>query len=541
MDQPDVLIIGAGMSGIGLAVQLIRQYGTRNFEIIEKDAEVGGTWRVNSYPGCGCDVPSHFFSYSFALNPDWSQAYAMQPEIHSYFKSVAAQYEIEKHVRFNSTVQSARWDETSGTWGVICLDAKTGKLTTRRSKVLVSAVGALSIPKACTIPGASDFTGRIFHTAQWDHSFDWNGKEVVMIGNGCSATQALPVMTAGDGAVKMATQFARQSHWVAERPNPKHSASFKFIMRWVPFAMRIHRARLYWQNERNFHGFKVVEGLGMRGQWEKETTDYIRRTAPAKYHEFLVPKTEVGCKRRVNDTDYLVCLHRDNVDLIYDDPIEAIEATGVRTKSGRLVNADAIILAHGFETQTPLFPMKIFGKDGLTVNEHWDQVSEGAASSYFGTCLSNFPNFFIMMGPNTLSGHLSVIYTSECQINFTLRAIRPILKNRADIVEVTADAEKRDIDEVQQKAKKLVWATGCTSWFIETKSNRNTIMFPDWQYKFWWRSLFVPSGDFEYRRLRQNPRGVETRTSGRGLLVIAAATLAVGVGSIYLQVLKWYD
>ncbi|KAL6352453.1 hypothetical protein LRP88_14220 [Fusarium phalaenopsidis] len=537
MDQPDVLIIGAGMSGIGLAVQLIRQYGTRNFEIIEKDAEIGGTWRVNSYPGCGCDVPSHFFSYSFALNPDWSQAYAMQPEIHSYFKGVAAQYEIEKHVRFNSTVQSARWEESSGTWDVICLDAKTGKRTTRRSKVLVSAVGALSIPKPCTIPGASYFTGRIFHTAQWDHSFDWKGKEVVMIGNGCSATQALPVMTAGDGAVKKATQFARQSHWVAERPNPKHSALFKFVMRWVPFAMRIHRARLYWQNERNFHGFKVVEGLGMRSQWVKETTDYIRKTAPAKYHEFLVPKTEVGCKRRVNDTDYLVCLHRDNVDLVYDDPIEAIETAGVRTKSGRLVNADAIILAHGFETQTPLFPMKIFGKDGLT----WDQVSEGAASSYFGTCLSNFPNFFIMMGPNTLSGHLSVIYTSECQINFTLRAIRPILKNQADTVEVTADAEKRDIDEVQEKAKKLVWATGCTSWFIETKSSRNTIMFPDWQYKFWWRSLFVPSGDFEYRKLVQKPHEAETKTSGRGLLMIAAATLAVGVGSIYLEVLKRYD
>lgn len=168
----------------------------------------------------------------------------------------------------------------------------------------------------------------------------------------------------------------------------------------------------------------------------------------------------------------------------------------------------------------------------------WDQVSEGAASSYFGTCLSNFPNFFIMMGPNTLSGHLSVIYTSECQINFTLRAIRPILERRADVVEVTAEAEKRDIDEVQEKAKKLVWATGCTSWFIETKSNRNTIMFPDWQFKFWWRSLFVPSGDFEYRRVCQEPRAVETRSTGRRWLVVAAASLAVGVGSIYLEVLK---
>ncbi|EXL41086.1 hypothetical protein FOCG_16469 [Fusarium oxysporum f. sp. radicis-lycopersici 26381] len=534
MHNTDVLIIGAGMSGIGLGVHLIREFGTRNFEIFEKDSAIAGTWRVNSYPGCGCDVPSHFYSYSFALNPNWSQAYAMQPEIQTYFNDVAKKYDIEGHVRLNSVVESAHWDESSGTWEVAIRDTKTSELIIRRSKVLISAVGALSIPKECDIPGAPDFEGRMFHTAKWDHSFDWKDKEVVIIGNGCSATQILPVISSGDGAVQKATQFARQAHWLAERPNPTYSATFKWTMRWIPFAMRLYRAWLYYLKEQDFAGFRIAEGFQIRNQWAKDTADYIRRTAPAKYLDFLVPETEVGCKRRVNDTDYLACLHRDNVELVYDDPIQKVEAKGVRTSSGRVVTADAIVLAHGFETQKPLYPMKIFGKDGVSINEHWNQVSEGAASSYFGTCLSEFPNFFIMMGPNTLSGHLSVIYTTECQINYTMRVLKPVLTGKADIVEVTPEAEKKDIDRVQEKAKRLVWATGCTSWFIDEKTNRNTIMFPDWQFKFWLRSVFVAWNDLEYRHVSTN-KPVKTSRVSFSLLAVAGL---VGLGSFYLQILK---
>ncbi|KIL83770.1 hypothetical protein FAVG1_13046 [Fusarium avenaceum] len=491
MAQTDILIIGAGMSGIGLGIQIIRNYGTRNFKIIEKDVGIAGTWRV----------PSHFYSYSFAPNPNWSEKYAMQPEIQAYFDHVAKKYSIERQVTFNSVVESACWDEASGTWEVTIRNLKTLQVISRRSRVLISAVGALSIPKSCDIPGAVDFQGAMFHTARWDHSFNWRDKEVVVIGNGCSATQVLPVISDGDGAVKRVTQFARQAHWLAERPNPTYSASFKWVMRYIPFAMRVYRAWLYYQKERDFAGFKIAQGLVTRKKWAEETIEYIRKTAPEKYLNFLIPKTEVGCKRRVNDTDYLACLHRDNVELVYNDPIGEIEENGVRTVSGRFIHADAIVLAHGFETQKPLFPMQIYGKGGITINEHWDRVSEGAASSYFGTCLSQFPNLFIMMGPNTLSGHLSVIYTTECQINFTLRVLQPILKGDADIVEVTAEAEKRDINRVQKKAKELVWATGCTSWFIEERTGRNTIMFPDWQYKFWLRSVFVSWGDFEYRNV----------------------------------------
>lgn len=304
------------------------------------------------------------------MNPDWSQKFALQPEIRTYFERVAAKYDIPSHVRFGHEVTSASWDETAGIWVVEIRDLSTSKVYLRRAKILVSAVGALSIPKKCELPGAESYQGRLFHTAQWDHSFHWKGKNVVVIGNGCSATQVVPSISEGPDAVRKVTQFSRQAHWLAERPNPKYSSLFKFAMRYIPLAMRIYRARLYWEKEKDFSGFDLITGADIRNTWTAETADYIRKNSPAKYRNFLVPKSEIGCKRRVNDTDYLRSLHRPNVELIYDDPAEQIVEDGVRTKSGRVISADAIVLAHGFETQKFLFPMKITGKDGVDLYEH---------------------------------------------------------------------------------------------------------------------------------------------------------------------------
>ncbi|KAI0193038.1 hypothetical protein EV127DRAFT_490282 [Xylaria flabelliformis] len=543
-DTP-VLIIGAGMSGMAFAIQLIRQYGLRSFEMIEKTSEFAGTWSSNSYPGCGCDVPSHFYSYSFALNPDWSRKFALQPEIKAYFEGLADEYHLRKHIKFGTNVLSARWEEHSGIWTVKLKDTRTSEVSERRCKILVSAVGALSVPKKCDISGASLFQGKLFHTAEWDHSFDWKDKEVVVIGNGCSATQVVPVMSFGDRAAKRITQFARQAHWLAERPNPEYSTTFKRMMRWVPFAMRLYRAKLYWEKERDFEGFDVTSGSKIRKNWTRDAAEYIFRNSPAKYQDFLVPKTEIGCKRRVNDTDYLACLHRDNVELVYRDPIKEIISTGVRTESGRIITADAIILGQGFETQKPLAPMEIIGKSGISINEHWDNVSDGSSSSYFGTCFSGFPNLFVMMGPNTLSGHLSVIYTSECQVNFSLRVIRPVLQaigatrsvfiSKTDIVEVSQDAEKRDINGVQKKAEKLVWSTGCSSWFIDPRTKRNTIMFPDWQFIFWFRSIFVRWGDFN---MRQSTALVKSKAKAKGLSLLATMPFFVVGHNVANRVFK---
>lgn len=315
-------------------------------------------------------MPSHFYSYSFASNPDWSRKFALQPEIQAYFEGIAVKYGIPAHVHFGREVLSASWDASAGIWLVEMRDIKTSKIYYRRSKILISAVGALSIPKKCDLPGAESYRGRMFHTARWDHSFDWKGKDVVVIGNGCSATQVVPSISGGPGAVNKVVQFSRQAHWLAERPNPEYSWLFKFTMKHFPLAMRLYRAKLYWEKERDFSGFDLITGADIRKRWTADAADYIRRNSPAKYRDFLVPKSEIGCKRRVNDTDYLLSLHRPNVELIYDDPAQEIVEEGVRTESGRLVAADAIVLAHGFETHEFLAPMKIQGEGGIDIYEH---------------------------------------------------------------------------------------------------------------------------------------------------------------------------
>ncbi|KAH7126912.1 hypothetical protein B0J11DRAFT_433542 [Dendryphion nanum] len=394
----DFLIIGAGMSGLGLAVQLIRRFGVHNFELIEKSNDVGGTWLANTYPGCGCDVASHFYSYSFALNPNWSRKYSMQPEIQQYFRSVAEQYRIMKHVQFHSIVERAEWNDDSKIWTVTVLDLTTKTRTVRRAKILVSAVGALSVPKKCDTPGAENFKGHLFHSAEWDHSFDWKNKEVVVLGNGCSATQFVPIMAQGDGAVKKITQFSRQAQYLSERENPYYSSTFKAVMKYVPLAMRLYRGYYYWQMESDYPGFDIESGRAIRQELAKENEAYVKRTAPRKYWDALIPKIEIGCKRKVLDTDYLASLHKENVELIYDDPVEKIVEDGVRTKSGKTVHADAIVLAIGFATQQMLFPMEIVGRDGLSLNKYWDTTTQSVAQAYFGTCVPDFPNFFIMMG-----------------------------------------------------------------------------------------------------------------------------------------------
>ena len=189
-------------------------------------------------------------------------------------------------------------------------------------------------------------------------------------------------MSMGPESVRHITQFAQQAHWLDERPNPEYSFLFKWTMAWVPLAMRMYRAHLYWQKESDFRGFNTASGKTLRQNWTQKASKYIKENSPAKYHEFLIPKTEIACKRRVNDTDYLASLYRDNVELVYEDPIAEVLPTGVRTKSGRVISADAIVLAHGFETQKLLVPMEIIGRGGIDVYKH-------VSGRPFGVCPSS--------------------------------------------------------------------------------------------------------------------------------------------------------
>ncbi|KAF4502424.1 monooxygenase [Fusarium agapanthi] len=503
----NVLIIGAGMSGIGFAIQLQKKYKYASFEIYEKGTEVGGTWAVNTYPGCGVDVPSHFYSYSFGLNPHWTRKFTLQPEILAYFKDVSRQKGIDCHIRLQHSVTKAEWHSESSTWLVEILNHRTNKVSQRRANILITAVGALGIPKKCEVPGHGTFEGNIFHSATWDHSFDHANKNVVVLGNGCSATQFVPVIAK---TAKSVTQFARQPHWLLERPNPEYSALFRFMMRWVPGAMMLLRAVIYAQLEAEWLMFNTATGKTARRKLSEASRKYIRENAPAEYVDALVPKFEVGCKRRVFDTGYLEALHRPNLHLISDDPVEWIGRRSVFLRSGKELPADAIVLATGFETTKLLAAIEIIGLEGNSVEDHWNKHNDGLPQAYYGTCIAGFPNMFIMMGPNTLTGHLSVTWSTECQINFTLRVIDPVLRSlhppklslwpskMVEAVQVKQQAEDEENSWIQSKCKSLVWSSGCSNWYVEPKTGKNLLIYPEWQWHFWLRSVFIRWGDFRF-------------------------------------------
>lgn len=372
-------------------------------------------------------------------------------------------------------MESAHWDDNDRCWVVNIRNLSTKATYTLRSRALVSAVGSLSTPNPITIPGHESFSGPLFHSAQWDSTLDWTGKDIVVIGNGCSATQFVPVMAP---TAKTITQFARQAHFLAERPNPTYSPTFKSVMRYVPFVMRLYRFQLYADMEKDFAGFDVSSGASIRAGLKKENEAYVKRMAPERYWDALIPKYEIGCKRKVMDTDYLSTLHRANVELIHADPIASINTEGVTTASGREVHADAIVLATGFQAHRLLAPMKITGRERKDLNEHWEEKHGGSAQAYFGTLVPGFPNFGMLMGPNTVTGHLSVIYTVECQINFLLRLLAPILSDQkgAKTVEVKPEAAAKDSSWLQSRLGKLVWSSGCTSWALDPDTGVNVAM-----------------------------------------------------------------
>lgn len=488
-------------------------------------------------------MPSHFYSFSFALNPNWSQAFALQPEIHQYFVNLAQQYRIHPHTRLNTAVERAIWDASTGTRLVTVRNQHTKETSALRCKILISAVGSLSVPKDCDIPGASSFTGPLFHSARWDHSFDYTNKDIVVIGNGCSATQFVPILA---NTAHHVTQFSRQPHWLAPRPNPVYSTSFKVLMRYLPLAMRLYRWSLFLAKEAEFATFATHSGAPARDKAAAEQAAYIRAHAPAKYADALVPTTVLGCKRKVMDTSYLACLHAPNVSLQHADPVARITPDGVETRSGASIRADAIVLANGFKTQQPLFPMEVRGEGGVSLEEHWREANDGSPCAYLGTMVSGFPNFFVLMGPNTVTGHLSVLFTTECQINYVNRLIAPILGAlrpgrfrarevlglgpAADVVAVREEAERREVEWVGEKTKGLVWATGCSSWGIDERTGKNTMLYPDWQVKFWLRSLWPVGRDLAYVRSEEAVEKARKRRSVWPRFVVLAALVALVVG-----------
>ncbi|KAL3462132.1 FAD/NAD(P)-binding domain-containing protein [Aspergillus heterothallicus] len=490
--EPRAIIIGCGVAGIALAARLKKDLKFNNFTIYEREKEIGGTWFLNTYPGVGCDVDSHLYSFSFNPNPNWSKRFAEQPEILEYLNNTVDKFGIRPHVTCGIEVVDAKWDETRNLWRVNLLDLQTKHTFWREAEILISCVGTISTPRDCDIPRHEEFQGEIWHSARWNHGYDLREKTVAVIGNGCSAAQLVPHVVRD---AKKVYQFQRSSQWVTSRNNREFTALEKWCFRNVPLLNRVYRFKL-WKDTDGLHSLYLSDtqaSISQRERTTKGAVDYIKQNSPAKYHDILVPKFPLGCKRRIFDPGYLECLHKDNIELT-TEPITEFFEHGIRTPK-RDIAVDAVVLSTGFKIQEFLSPITVHGRT-TTLNDHWK--STRGAQAYKATMINGFPNFGIVFGPNAFPAHNSVIYTNEVQVEYIIKTIfTPILSGHFATIDVKESAEICDANSVQEKLRTMVWSGGCSNWNLDV-NGRNTTNYPDNTWKFWYQLYWPRWEDFDF-------------------------------------------
>ncbi len=474
-----IAIVGSGFAGLGMAIRLKRAR-IDDFVILERAADVGGTWRDNSYPGCACDVESHLYSFSFAPNPSWSRRFAPQAEIQAYLQRCAERFAIIPHIRFGHDVTGARWDDESHEWVV---------QTTRgviRASSLVLGNGPLSDPIIPALPGLAGFEGETFHSAAWRHDIDLTGRDVAVIGTGASAIQFVPHI---QRRARQLHLFQRTAPWVIPRHDRPVSPTWQRAYRVLPALQRVARALIYARHElflllfRHPRWMKRVEDVARRGlrKWIRDPERRARMT----------PNYTMGCKRLLLSDEYLPAVAQPNVSVI-TAPLREVRADSVVDADGIAHRADVIIFGTGFRpTDPPLAPC-IAGRDGRTLAEHW----RGSPQAYLGTMVAGFPNLFILLGPNTGLGHSSVVFMIEAQIEQVMLVLRELARRGVSAIEPSAEAQAGFVAEVERRMRGTVWVAGhCMSWYLD-RTGRNSSLWPDFTWRFRRRLQRVVRGDY---------------------------------------------
>jgi len=468
VERHRVIVVGTGFSGLCMGVKL-REQGETDFVLLERAHEVGGTWRDNTYPGCACDVESHLYSFSFEPNPNWSRMYAPQPEIFAYLRHVAAKYDLMRHIRFGANLVGARWDDARQVWVVKAEDGRVFE-----GQFLVSGMGGLSNPAIPDIKGLDSFAGTSFHSATWNHHYDLSDKRVAVIGSGASAIQFVPQI-----APKVAKlhYFQRTPPWVVpkmDRPiRPDEQADFAAN----PYRQRLARIKLYWLLEARFLGFKYKpEWMSLVAKVGKHK---IRQAIkdPAVQAK-VTPDYTPGCKRLLISNDYYPALGRTNVDVITEG-ISHVTPRGVVTTDGREHEVDAIIFGTGFKVQDPIPPGTVFGRGGVDMADAWKNGPE----AYMGMAVAGFPNFFMLMGPNTGLGHNSMVFMIESQAHYICSAMQAAKDAGVATLEAKPEAQAGFVDQVQADLKRTVWQSGCKSWYLN-EQGRNTTLWPGFTFVY---------------------------------------------------------
>jgi len=459
----DVLIVGAGFSGLCLGARLARE-GRRDFVILEKGDSVGGTWRDNRYPGCACDIPSHLYSLSFGPRPDWSRYYPTQPELHAYLRDVARHFGLMPHMRLNTAFEQAEWDADRLQWEVQTRDGRRFAATT-----LVSAIGALHVPEKPSIAGVAGFRGQVFHSAEWPADFDPAGKRIAVVGTGASAIQFVPRIAKTASSVHL---FQRTPPWVLPKFDRAIGPVQRALLRHVPGYRRLFRIALYWLHEARLLVF--TGGRPLRKLARRHGERMIARAIPDRaLRQAVTPAYDLGCKRTLLSNDYYAALARDNVAVVTAPPAAASE-TGVVTADGQDIPVDAIIYGTGFQVVQSLMNLDIRGIGGQRLADAW---RDGPAA-YMGLSVPDFPNLFLMLGPNTGLGHNSQILMIEAQADHIIRSLRWKRRRRAKAIAVDAERAKRFDRDTQRRLRQSVWAQGgCQSWY-QDRSGRVVALWP---------------------------------------------------------------
>ena len=506
----EVAILGAGFAGLCMAIKL-QAAGRRDFVIFEKAPRLGGTWRDNTYPGCGCDVPAHLYSYSFAQNPRWSRIYASQPEILAYLEDVATQHGLHGRIAFETPITELAWDEAARHWRLVAADGRTFT-----ARVVVSAVGALHVPSVPDLPGLASFSGAAFHSARWRHDVDLAGRRVAVIGTGASAVQFIPEIAP---RVTRLTVYQRTPPWVLPRRDGPVPATARAALATVPGLLRAWRAVQYWRREAIGLGLAYKPKLMGRGQKqsarfkEREIADPVLRLK-------LNPFYTLGCKRMLLSDDVYATMTRPGVELV-TTPVAEVRTRSVVTTDGVDRPADVLIFGTGFRPFDASAGLRVEGRGGRRLADDWRDGPE----AFLGVAVHGYPNHFLLVGPNSGLGHNSIVFMIEAQVRYVLQCLRWLDERRLDVVEVRADVQRVYNDALQKRFERTVWRSTpgspwqlpCSSWYAPG-DGKNTALWPGLSVGYWWAMRRPRIADYSPPVVASPPndRSVASQTSQEG-------------------------
>ncbi len=459
------LIIGAGFAGLCMGAQLKRR-GDDDFLIVDKASGAGGTWRHNTYPGAECDVPSALYSYSFAPNPTWDFKWAKQPQILNYLENFSNDEGLRAHCRFNAQVSGAVFDEAAKRWTVILSDG-----TLVICQFLISAVGQLHHPRFGDFKGQNDFKGAQFHSAQWDHKVDLTHKNVAVIGNAASAIQLIPEL---QPVVKSLTVYQRSANWIIPKGDRPYSKFEKWLAVKVPSIAKLYRGSIWAAGE--FFLYPVIQGKGLRSKILAAVSKaHMRKVIKdPQMRKALTPHYPIGAKRVLLSDKIYPALASANVELVTTG-LERFTVCAIIDAAGETRSHDIIIHATGFITNPFLKELNIKGAKGQTLKQHWGE----GASAYLGLMTHGFPNLFMLYGPNTNTGHTSIIYKIEAQVQGVLKLMRQAQNGAIDVKE---SAEIEFDAEMQRRLSRMTWAEIDASWYQDKGRLTNNWPGPSREY-----------------------------------------------------------